>query len=84
MMTKNENRVPRKQWAEWNERQRALFNHTYTDIMHIGRAQFLHPMTVARKLSAYEFKTIAWNAAWVAADQLKSKGVLSEVVTIAA
>ena len=77
----NRHSVDTARWEKWTEARRALFNHVYEDITHIGRALFLHPLTVSRNLTDDEFNTIAWNAAWTAADQLKAKGALSEVIT---
>jgi ClpP class serine protease len=71
-MVKNTNKVSQKQWQKWNAQQQALFNGVYKDIMQIGFDLFLHPVTVQRKLSDKEFRTIAWNAAFTAATMLKN------------
>ena len=83
-MVKNNHRVNARVWKRWGLRAQAVFNGTYEDILHIGPALFLHPLTVARKLSKTEFSTIAWNAAWTAADQMKTPGAKLEVTTNAA
>ena len=70
---KNPHKVPAKQWQKWNKKQRKMFNGVYEDIMNVGTALFVHPITMQRKLSDDEFRTIAWNAAWTAADVLKDK-----------
>ena len=77
----NRHRVDRSQWEKWNAEQRALFNGTFEDIGRVGPGLFLHPVTHQRKLSAEEFETIRWNAAWTAAHVLV--GLFTrEVVTI--
>jgi hypothetical protein len=70
-MVENKFKVPQKTWREWGAEQRKLFNGTYDDILSVGTALFLHPVTVQRKLSDDEFRTIAWNAAWTAAMMLR-------------
>lgn len=64
-MIKNENRVPKKQWNEWSEKGRGIFNKTY-DFLYYNQALTTHPKT--EKIPDSQWKTIAWNAAWIAAD----------------
>jgi len=80
-MVDNSHKIPKKQWRRWSEDQRALFNGVYEDILAVGSDAWLHPVTVQRKLSADEFNTIAWNAAWTAAHLLKGERT-GEVQTI--
>ena len=80
-MVRNIYKVDRNQWRKWNERQRALFNGLHADILQIKAPRFCHPKTVARKISKAEFSTIAWNAAWLAADHLRESKMISQVVT---
>lgn len=80
----NRHRVDKKVWAKWPEHSRAVFNSLYEDIMQIGPDLFLHPKTVSRSISADEFKTIAWNAAWLAADHVKEPGHTTNVETVEA
>lgn len=79
-MTKNEHKVPKKQWKKWNDHAQAVFNGTYADILRIGQTCFLHPDTIKRGLSQKEFSAIAWNAAWLAADQAQDPGSITEEV----
>lgn len=81
-MVKNKHDVGQSQWRKWSLAERALFNNTFESILNIGADLFLHPKTVKRKISDDEFKTIAWNAAWEAADQLRNPGVKTEVVAV--
>jgi DNA topoisomerase IB len=64
-MTKNINRVPKKQWSKWSDRARVIFNRCYGFFM--GNQDISnHPK--AKKLPPAHWKTVAWNAAWIAAD----------------
>lgn len=63
--TRNLYRVPKKQWAKWSDAGRAVFN----NVMRTMRDQslFLHPKT--KPVPAAQWRTTAWNAAWIAADE---------------
>ena len=58
---KNRYCVPQKQWRKWDDRSRAMFNEVN------GRA--LIGLEVGKTNVAPD--TVAWNAAWIAADKLK-------------
>ena len=62
---RNLNRVPTKQWLKWSIAARGVFNKTYVFLMRHPEL-ITHPKQV--KLPAVQWKTIAWNAAWIAAD----------------
>ena len=64
-MTKNPNSVPRKQWKKWCDLARRVFNDTYLTIA-LNKEIMQHPK--ARKMSLEHWGTVAWNAAWTAAD----------------
>lgn len=66
----NEHKVPRKKWNKWVAAQRMTFNDLYEELMRLSASHLLHPDTVKRSLSDAERQTIAWNAAWLAADKL--------------
>lgn len=70
-MVENTHQVDAKQWQEWTEEQRNLYNGVYEDIINVGSDLFLHPITIQRKLCDEEFGTIAHNAAWTAAHTLE-------------
>ncbi len=80
-MVKNTHGVDDQQWRTWNTEQRELFNGVYEDIINVGPALFLHPVTIQRKLSDEEFGTIAHNAAWTAAFILSGRAT-GEMTTI--
>lgn len=61
----NPHRVPRRQWAKWTNQARGVFNSVY-DQMRRDQAMFLHPS--AERQTREHWKTVAWNAAWTAAD----------------
>ena len=63
----NRNKVPLKQWRKWNVAARKVFNETY-GTMRKNQWAFLHPKQ--DKVSPQLWRTVAWNAAWIAADAL--------------
>jgi hypothetical protein len=64
----NTYKVPKKQWKKWNDAARAVFNETYYTILH-NPDVMTHPKQ--KKIPAEHWNTLAWNAAWVAADAAK-------------
>lgn len=62
---KNKNRVPLKQWRKWGVHARDVFNQTYAFI-HDNPRLMTHPKMT--KVKPEHWKTIAWNAGWIAAD----------------
>ena len=64
-MTRNNFKVPAKQWREWSATARAVFNRVY-DFAISNPALLMHPR--AEPLRPLYWKTVAWNAAWIAAD----------------
>ena len=76
-MIKNTFRVPVKQWRRWSATARAVFNRTY-DFVHDNQGLMTHPKMSAIKPA--HWKTVAWNAAWIAADAVDDT-VPAEVVT---
>ena len=75
-MIDNKNRVPKDQWKKWSEPAKAMFNSLYNRSMD-NREIFTHPMT---SMKPVEWKTIAWNHAWVAADLLMGVDAVAERV----
>jgi len=61
----NSNKVPRKQWLRWSEAARYVFNETYQTLVQ-SQKLFSHPK--AKKMEDAHWDTVAWNAAWTAAD----------------
>lgn len=64
-MIKNVNRVPKNAWSKWSKEARTIFNRCYDFFM--GNQEIVnHPK--APKLPPVQWKTVSWNAAWIAAD----------------
>ena len=64
-MIKNVNRVPKKQWSKWSKEAHGTFNRCYKFFMN-NQGIVNHPK--APKLPFNQWKTVSWNAAWIAAD----------------
>jgi hypothetical protein len=71
MATLNVYDVPKKQWRRWSDLARKAFNGTY-GFMVQNQELVKHPKT--RLLEAWEWNTIAHNAAWMAADAVNGRG----------
>jgi len=69
-------RVPKAQWRKWDRQARATFNYL-NSLMLKSPDLFKHPKHAIPPLEAR--RTMAWNAAWIAADcvrdALKGKAV---------
>ena len=52
-------------WKKWSKNARQVFNMTYR-FMRDNQDLMIHPNT--KKVPGLQWKTTAWNAAWVAAD----------------
>lgn len=74
----NPNKVPQKQWREWSEGARGVFNGLYAEMLKLGPNLMAHPET---EMPPHHWETIAWNAAWLAAEQVDDPGVVHEVRT---
>lgn len=64
-MTKNVNKVPKKQWTKWSKEAKVIFNRCYDFFMN-NQMTMNHPKAV--QIPAAHWKTVSWNAAWIAAD----------------
>ena len=62
---KNINRVPKKQWLRWSDKAKRVFNETYAFMMD-NPDIITHPKQ--KPILFFHWKTICWNAAWIAAD----------------
>jgi hypothetical protein len=67
-LTKNVNDVNKKKWRKWSPIARRAFNELYY-VMNQNQSAFLHPKT--KPVTAKQWSTTAWNAAWMAADNLE-------------
>lgn len=64
-MAKNTHKVPKKFWDTLTPTGKEIFNSLYST-MRQNQGIFLHPKQEA--LSAQMWKTVAWNASWLAAE----------------
>ena len=67
-MVENKFGVPKRHWKKWNEQEQYVFNSVYqqmTELPHL----FVHPL--APEVYEGHWDTTAWNAAWIAADDLR-------------
>ena len=60
----NEFKVPDKQWRQWPELAKRVFNMTYSQLFN-NKFIMNHPRAA---ISDEHWETACWNAAWVAAD----------------
>lgn len=66
-MVENKHSVSKRQWKKWNEQEQYLFNSVYDQMM-LEPLLFQHPDWATPQ---EYWTTTAWNAAWIAADDLK-------------
>lgn len=72
---KNKHGFHKKTWKTLTPEAQEVFNDLYEEIRAMGPDLFLHPKTLgAHKMSKGEFKTIAWNAAFLAALRVNDFG----------
>lgn len=69
----NSHRVPKKIWARWSNRSRRVFNDVFKS-MNGNQSLFLHPAT--KPVPAKQWRTTAWNAAWIAAGSVHALGAI--------
>ena len=62
---KNRNKVPKKQWDQWSNHARKVFNGVMQDMRPTMQFAFLHPDCPPMHKS--HWLTMRWNAAWFAA-----------------
>ena len=62
--TENVNKVPKRQWRKWNNQSRFIFNYVYSSTEY--QTAMKHP--AAPFIPIEQWKTIRWNAAWLAAE----------------
>lgn len=65
MKPRNRFKVPAKQWNRWADLARAVFNSVFIQMKDDQRL-YLHPKTIP--VPNLHWKTTAWNAAWIAAN----------------
>jgi hypothetical protein len=80
-VVKNKYKVNAKVWKGWGDAGQRVFNRVFADIKRMQRIKcFFHPATNERKLGRDEQHTVAWNAAWVAADAARGMPKVTHVV----
>lgn len=71
--------VSKKQWAKWNELARHVFNATF-QAMRDNQAIFSHPK--AAHMGREKWRTVAWNAAWTAASEVRRRMIGAALVLL--
>lgn len=61
----NRHRVRKDVWQKWSDHARRVFNLTY-ETLNGNQLVMTHPH--AEKIPHYQWQTICWNAAWIAAN----------------
>lgn len=61
--------VPKKQWAKWTAAGKAAFNALYAQMK--DQSIMTHPKMP--KMPPNQWKTIRWNASWLAADHASGR-----------
>jgi len=70
----NRYKVPQKAWKRWTPKAQEVFNKVFSTMR--NKELFLHPSV--RNIGLFtkeQWKTVRWNAAWVAADAASSANV---------
>lgn len=62
---KNKHKVDKKVWSSWSDQAKNAFNYCYEWFLG-NQSKMAHPKAEAIKKEHWE--TIAWNAAWIAAN----------------
>lgn len=61
----NKYKVPVKQWRNWSEQARGVFNEVYYTVRNNHKVLFPEK---AHDLPKQTLRVMAWNTAWIAAD----------------
>lgn len=64
---RNRFKVPLKQWRKWSALARSVFNNVFTSMT--DQSVITNPS--GPKMTAAQWRTVRWNAAWLAADAVK-------------
>lgn len=67
---RNRFRVSLNQWRKWSIRARRVFNDLF-EVMSRNQYLFLHPEMP--KISKQRWRTVAWNASWMAANAVDGR-----------
>ena len=63
-MTRNKYKVPKKQWAKWDEGARTVFNIVYSE------SKFQDVIFTGMIIKKKTWDVIRWNIAWLSADKM--------------
>lgn len=69
--------VPGKKWAEWTPHARGVFNLVYSTIR-ANQSLFIHPKATPH--SREQWNTVAWNAAWTAANAADGDSIIGDTM----
>lgn len=69
-MTPNPHKVPVKQWRKWSDETRSMFNELFPSYAE-GFMNALLPPSMYQSVSPKQARVLAWNAAWIAADEME-------------
>lgn len=76
----NRNKVPVRQWRKWSRLAQKVFNNVFESMRPSRQFAFHHPD--AKLLPAEHWKTVRWNAAWIAASAANGEGSLGDVIDV--
>lgn len=76
-MITNLYKVPKKAWSKWTDQAKEIFNKTY-EYLFANQSVIRHPDGPI--LLGDHWKTISWNAAWIAAEACDDT-IPTEVIT---
>lgn len=68
-MAANRYKVPLKKWKKWGKPAQGVFNRCF-DLFFKNQESFTHPK--ASEQPREHWKTVAWNTAWIAADEAQN------------
>lgn len=72
MTTPNTHKVPLRQWRKWSEHAKRVFNTLFSTVEG-NQGIVTHPQ--AKLIPEKEWCVIAWNVAWLAADDVDDQGL---------
>jgi hypothetical protein len=75
----NKYKVQKKKWRRWSEQAKGVFNSVYSAMI-TGQQYMTHPKTA--RVPRWQWRTTAWNAAWIAADAVDSLPPYTEIVDV--
>jgi hypothetical protein len=77
---KNRFKVPVKMWNRWSNHARRVFNQVHLELRPSMQTMVMHPQ--APVLHLEHWKTIRWNAAWLAANAANGDHRYTRVINV--